>query len=404
MRWGLPGNHSSVLLWTGFLLFTLFFRICLEATPLHSPGNLKPFAWHALFDVNMDTYPDWDVIIGGISETLTSKYNPAIDDIPEVVRSTIKRPLTEGSVRLISAGYSTYPNATYMDFQVPFTALQVPGYTRNVTYDTPFRFILTTSYSESTKQLKDFIGTTSSMRNAFPNVITNCQKSFGLFYDNRDPMPYTSGGNWSAGETILASGNSWHKSTSPYYAGGVRNVRVLNASQTQVWSGSITTNSSGVFSNLPTWTLPAVPTAGLYTFWVQDPRSPGTYNRYDSFTVLAVPPPIMSIQKSASPTQINAGSNTTYTIVLSNSGTGTAYITQVSDALPAGFSYVSGSTTGISTAAPTISGQTLTWTGNWNIPPHAPPTSISLSFQPVAAAVPGPIKIRPVLPVLTLPP
>ena len=55
-------------------------------------------------------------------------------------------------------------------------------------------------------------------------------------------------------------------------------------------------------------------------------------------------------------------------------------------ALPAGFSYVPGSTSGLTTDDPIISSQTLTWNGDWII---APAGEATLSYQATASGVPG---------------
>ena len=72
---------------------------------------------------------------------------------------------------------------------------------------------------------------------------------------------------------------------------------------------------------------------------------------------------------------------------MTNVGDVEAHLTNIEDiALPAGFSYVSGSTSGLTTDDPTISGQTLTWNGDWII---APATDATLSYQATAGGVPG---------------
>ncbi|MHB0858466.1 MAG: hypothetical protein ACYC5M_12980 [Anaerolineae bacterium] len=75
----------------------------------------------------------------------------------------------------------------------------------------------------------------------------------------------------------------------------------------------------------------------------------------------------------AGPSSVQAGQRLTYTLTLRNIRTLTATDVRVADTIPAGFTYVSGSTqvrsNGIlvSTANPSISGQTLTW-ANLQVP------------------------------------
>ncbi len=62
------------------------------------------------------------------------------------------------------------------------------------------------------------------------------------------------------------------------------------------------------------------------------------------------------LSKSVTPTSalVNATTTFTYDIIVKNEGSGTAQIKQVRDYLPPGFAYVSGSTSGLTTSAPTI--------------------------------------------------
>ena len=66
-------------------------------------------------------------------------------------------------------------------------------------------------------------------------------------------------------------------------------------------------------------------------------------------------------------TTIGGGTNG-YTITVANSATGPVAVQSIEDTLPAGFSYVSGSTTGATTANPTVTGSTLTWDGPFVVP------------------------------------
>ena len=43
-------------------------------------------------------------------------------------------------------------------------------------------------------------------------------------------------------------------------------------------------------------------------------------------------------------------------------------LNSITDMLPQGFSYIAGSSTGATTANPTVGGQTLTWNGPFTVP------------------------------------
>ncbi len=83
---------------------------------------------------------------------------------------------------------------------------------------------------------------------------------------------------------------------------------------------------------------------------------------------------------------MTAGETVLYTITISNSGTGAAGITQIQDVLPPGFSYISGTSSGITTNNPTITGQVLTWNGMWSVPAGE---NRILSFSAAATSITG---------------
>jgi uncharacterized repeat protein (TIGR01451 family) len=101
-----------------------------------------------------------------------------------------------------------------------------------------------------------------------------------------------------------------------------------------------------------------------------------------------LPPPTVS-KSAKSPTSSPGGTNT-YTITVTNPNDAPVQIGSISDTLPAGFSYVAGSTRGDVIGDPAISGQTLTWSaieGPLVIVPAD--GSRSLSFDVRVAAAPG---------------
>ncbi|MBI4289722.1 MAG: DUF11 domain-containing protein [Chloroflexi bacterium] len=90
--------------------------------------------------------------------------------------------------------------------------------------------------------------------------------------------------------------------------------------------------------------------------------------------------PRMRATKTVSPSIAAAGTNVTYTVTIFNDTPGaSAGLTEINDTLAAGFSYVTGSTTGAITANPQVTGQVnLKWTGSWTI---AGGGSFTFSFQ-----------------------
>ena len=267
---------------------TLFFRIGLEGTPLNRQGTLRAFAWAAAIDVNSDAIADWQILVGGVSEALETIVNP--EGSPTII-TIINDPIATGDVRVVDAPNGTNPDFVYLDFQVPFTALQAaaPNDANNISYGTPISVFFHTATSES-MTIKDGTGGSVTISGAFLNSLTVGGESFGFMYDSRDLNPYSDDGVWDFGETISFSGYSWPSSTSTnYYNGGSRNAYILSSTGATIWTGSIITDASGNVNAYPTWTVGGVYDAGVAQLYIEHPPEPGTYYPYDTFTLLVAP-------------------------------------------------------------------------------------------------------------------
>ena len=99
----------------------------------------------------------------------------------------------------------------------------------------------------------------------------------------------------------------------------------------------------------------------------------------------------VTLTKTADAAAVNPGQNVGYTITGTNPGSIAEALNTITDTLPAGFSYVPGSTTGVTTADPAIVGQSLTWTGPFALPAatEAAQGTFTLHFFAVAPAVDG---------------
>ena len=95
--------------------------------------------------------------------------------------------------------------------------------------------------------------------------------------------------------------------------------------------------------------------------------------------------------KTADSETAEAGGRDGYTITISNPNTTGVTISAVTDSLPAGFSYVAGSSSGATTADPSISGQTLNWSGPISVPAASGTTNgkITLHFGVTVAGSPN---------------
>jgi uncharacterized repeat protein (TIGR01451 family) len=94
----------------------------------------------------------------------------------------------------------------------------------------------------------------------------------------------------------------------------------------------------------------------------------------------------LTTTKTADSATSTPGGSNGYTITISNPNLMAATLNSITDLLPAGFSYVTGSTSGVTTANPAVAGQQLTWSGPINVPATG---SVSLHFSVVVTTVPG---------------
>jgi uncharacterized repeat protein (TIGR01451 family) len=289
-----------------------------------------------------------------------------------------------GYVTNVSSSNSTYPDAYYLDIQVPYAALQ-NGTAKDMDFNTAFKVVFGSGTSESLN-FADYTGPSTTLGAAFSNSTVTTPsnpESYGEIFDSRDTDPYSNAGIWYRGETVAASGSGWPTSTSSYYNSGSHDARIVDGSSSTVWTGSISTDINGDFTGVSLWTIGNTTAPGIYTIEVEDPKNPGTYNPYDNFEVQA---PVMSISKTHDGTPIDPGDTVQYTIKIKNTGTLSGSMTSVVDDLPSGFTYLAGSSSGLTTSDPNISGSQLTWSGSWSL---AGPDSINLVFSAIASLSPG---------------
>jgi uncharacterized repeat protein (TIGR01451 family) len=77
----------------------------------------------------------------------------------------------------------------------------------------------------------------------------------------------------------------------------------------------------------------------------------------------------LTTTKTADAANASAGGADGYTITISNPNTAASTLNSITDTLPAGFTYTPGSSTGATTADPTVAASTLTWAGPIAVPP-----------------------------------
>jgi uncharacterized repeat protein (TIGR01451 family) len=369
---------------------SLFFRMVLRVNPINKKNELTQNAWGIMLDVDKDNYLDWFILLGGISSNLWTYPNTVgvPDNDADGTENWIVVAPYEGAnvyVTHSAAPTPTYPDAYNFDIQVPYTALQMAGYDRNMTYNSTFKVVYGSGTSESLN-FADYTGTSSTLGDAFAATATltpSQPDSYGEIYDTRDPAPYSDGGVWYRNETVSISGSGWPTSASVYYNSGQHNIRIVDESSSVVWSGTMATSTSGDVSNYSLWTIGSTVLPGIYTFEVEDPREPGTYKTYDSFEIQT---PVMSIGKTVDASPVDPGDTVQYTVKIVNDGNLSASMTSLVDDLPLGFSYLTGSSTGLTTSDPSINGQQLTWSGIGSL---SGPDSVNLVFSAISSVTPG---------------
>jgi uncharacterized repeat protein (TIGR01451 family) len=92
------------------------------------------------------------------------------------------------------------------------------------------------------------------------------------------------------------------------------------------------------------------------------------------------------VGKTADAANATAGGADGYTITVTNPNAAAATLSSIVDTLPAGFSYTPGSSSGATTADPTVAGQVLTWPGPINVPAGG---AVSLHFAVTVSTVDG---------------
>jgi len=139
------------------------------------------------------------------------------------------------------------------------------------------------------------------------------------------------------------------------------------------------------------WLLTGTPPGSVFTGWSGDCTGTGfcdlTMNEPHTVTATFETTAQQVTTKSLVQHSIAAaGSVDSYSITISNPNSSAVTLNSIYDTLPSGFAYVAGSTTGITSANPTVSSQTLTWSGPFTVPANG---SVSLSFSVIVASAPG---------------
>ncbi|MBF0397717.1 MAG: DUF11 domain-containing protein [Desulfobacterales bacterium] len=382
----------------------LYFRLRLDDDPTGSGGQgfLKPYGWGIEFDTNKNSNDyEWIMILNGIDKTesimfqqntVTGTLNDPSDKA-EVIYS--QNTLSSSNYRIVLADTSINGSQDYfIEWLFSYSSFkQATGLT-------------------DTSPIRAFLGSSPSTNNLTENggdlVGTDLVSGFSDYLTPYGKKPTT-------GEVMFVSDLSGNGDVTKYCRGDIIYIRVKDLDQntnsttkqsvkvklTAPSGDSETINlnetniDNGIFTGSISTALGTVKSSDgileislgdiitvTYTDTI-DENNNENQNRTDTVKT----EPNISVQKSVSPSSVTSSATVHYTITIKeSSGCDNGKISLIKDVLPDGFSYVLGSTSGITTNNPQITGQNLSWSGQWTV---AAGGQVVLSFDATASQVSG---------------
>lgn len=376
----------------------IYFRLRLDVNPTPSGTNsglLDAFGWGVDIDTNRDAVNyEWQVMVDGISrpEVIELRQNTVQgtagdpSDQPELMVLSIP---VSGNIRVLAADSSVNGSLDYfLDFRLSYASFKS---STGLNDSSPIRLFYGASPSSQTitQNGGDFVGgsdlynglsdfttatgastTTGTIRfvaDIAGNGDITTARSGDTLYIRVDDFDQNLNATTLQAVSVTLASNGGDSETVTLTETGIN---------TGIFTGSITTSGAAPTAHNQNIELPPTTTTVTASYLdAVDANGASNLTRTDLLynSVVSV-----AIAKIANPTQTVAGGLATYTITLTNSGAISASATSVQDTIPAGFSYVAGTSTGLTTTNPGILGQTLTWSGNWTISPGA---SAQLAFN-----------------------
>ena len=390
----------------------LYFRMIVDGDPIKNRGlasaEMLPFGWNVLIESTGDNYPDYAASVDGTgsADTFHTLYNTGFDQNVESETgfSSVAAPnssyidadgfqvLMNGYVRsrYVTTDPAKYYNSNpdyYIDFMVPLAWLSRSGGMTPplpVSTTTPVKFAYGTGASGQTIN-KDLAGqsATTDITDLFNDSPATSIESagYGVLRDTKHAGSPPAMGIWQPGETVTVSGFGWPVSTSSYYRNFL-NVRVLDPLNHVVWSGSVPCAADGNVTGAITLPVTSSLMPGIYYIIVEDPRSLGTFNPKDTFTIPAPPVDLTTSSKSVDKAQAVGGDILLYTITVRNTGSATANGIVVSDLPSIHTQYVAGSTTAAGMPISDTSGISPL-SGGYVMPPLGPGATYVITFRAI---------------------
>ena len=361
----------------------IYFRLRLDSDPSGSGGQgfLQPYGWGVLFDTNLNAGNyEWMLMLDGISKTeIIGLWQNTVQgtlgspgDSPEILASSL---LADTNHVISAANTSINGDLDYfLDWRFPYDTLkQYTGLTDN----DPLRLFFGTANNANTLTA-DLVGA-SDLYAGFSDYITpfGAKPTTGTIRFVADTSGNGDVTQEYIGNTIYVRVDDADRNFNPTAVNTVQATLSVPGGDSE----TIILYETGVNTGIFTGSIPltfGTPVPGNNIFQAEvgsiitatyidaiDANLQQNQPRTDTLLVLG---PIIAVTKNVIPSVVEAGGVITYTITLSNTGTGTANVTQVQDVLPPGFSYVQGTSSGLTTSNPTVNGQILVWNGTWQVP------------------------------------
>ena len=385
---------------------TMFFRMRLDDDPSGSGGQkeLQSFGWGAEFDTNKDASGyEWLIMVDGIgTEGIHLEENTVQGilgdpgDKSENIVSTIS---LAGNYRVVTADTSFNGDTDYfLDWKFPYATFKSET---GLTDNDPIRIFegsssATNSLTENGADLmgaSDLYAGFSDYMTPLGATTTNGTVKFVEDLAGSGDLTTITGGDTvyirvddnDRNYDFLSAQSITVTVTTP--TGDTETVTLTETGiNTGIFTGSIVSSEDTPTGSDGTLQVAAGETVTVT--YVDQITANGTTNLslIDTLSVSGGAAPNIAVSKSVSPTTAADGDTVTYTVTIANSGTADGTLTSVTDTLPEGFSYVTGSSSSLTTSNPSISGQDLTWSGSWTVPASG---SVTLQFQATAGSRAG---------------
>jgi len=386
----------------------LYFRLRLDSdpsAPQPTPGDeLDSFGWGVEINIDSElgTY-EWLVMVEGIGDeyvelqqnTYTDPNN--YNDFGELSEVTVSSyPVVLGSnVRII---YTTPnvgkkgPGDYFIDWKIPLSDLtsSAPGFP-SFTEETLFN--LAFGSSSNTHSLNTDIAGAGGFSD--PIDFSGNTPVDGVVYFVTDLTGTTTTTSAYASDYIYVMVSDADRNDYP------TSLETLEVTLTTSTGDSleVTLTETGIDTGVFTGQAPSAynataNTADLMLQVISGSTVDASYTEYTAPAVTAtrVAPQLtvqnpLTVAKTVSPATALPGSAVTYTVTITNHAQGAAAVTDIVDTLPASFSYVAGSTAGLTTNDPAISYPALTW--STSAYPILGYSTATLSFKASAAGARG---------------